>query len=206
VATYRDAFDLARRLLGDPAGEKFKEGTLLPLMAEAQRRVQGELSRNGMPILRGIQLVTVPDGTTSLTLSTTPALNSNFICPIELEEKIGGTTGRYIPMTKDERLLPDIDQTSLLRWWNWRGQELLLVGATRDVDVRISYEKELTAPSLMTDTIPIIGAVSALAYGTAMLAGGKFTDEFLAAVDRLISPEIKANQYKPVRRLPYRLR
>jgi hypothetical protein len=208
MATYRESFNLAQRLLQDPLGLKWKEGALFPFIVEALRACQRRCAENGMQILRDIQLVTLSQGTTSIGLTGGPPnLDSDFVLPWQLEEKIGGTTGKYQPMDKDENLLPDVDQTSRLRLWNWRGGAILFIGATRAVDIRISYEKELTAPQFLTETIPIIGAASAIAYKTAELAGASGQeDKFEDAIAGVISSEVRANQFKPVRRIPYRYR
>jgi hypothetical protein len=207
MATYREAFNLAQRLLGDPSGIKFKEGMLFPYIVESLRACQRRLAENGMQVLRGIQLVTVPLGATSLSLISVPPLNADFVLPWELEEKSGGNTGKFDPMERDERLVPDLDQTSRLRLWNWRGSTLQFVGATRAVDIRISYEKELPAPVFLTETIPIVGASSAIAYKTAAQAGYSEGDvKFEDAIGSIISSEVRASQWKPVRRIPYRMR
>jgi len=197
---------LAQRLLKDPSGIKFKEGTLFPFIVEALRACQRRCAENGMPVLRGIQELTLPANATFLSLTSTPALNSDFVLPWQLEEKIGGTTGKYQPLEKDENLLPDVDRTSRLRLWNWRGGSILFIGATRAVDIKISYERELTAPQFLTDTIPIIGAASAIAYKAAGLAGASTEANFEDAIAGVISSEVRANQFKPVRRIPYRYR
>lgn len=206
MATYREAFNLAQRLLQDPLGLKWKEGALMPFIGEAVRACQRRCAENGMQILRAIQDVQIPQAATSIGLATVPALNADFILPWQIEEKIGGTSGKYQPMDKDEQLLPDVDQTSRLRLWNWRGGSILFIGATRPVDIRISYERELTAPQFLTETIPIIGAVSAIAYKSAALAGASTEDSFEDAISGVISSEVRANQWKPVRRIPYRWR
>jgi len=206
MATYRESFNLAQRLLQDPLGLKWKEGALMPFIIEGLRACQRRCAENGMQILRGIQLVTIPQAATSISLITAPALNADFVLPWQLEEKLGGNTGKFQPMDKDENLLPDVDQTSRLRLWNWRGGSIRFIGATRAVDIQISYEKELTAPLALTETIPIIGASSAIAYKAAELAGAKTADQFEDAIAGVISSEVRANQFKPVRRIPYRWR
>ena len=207
MATYRESVKLAQFLLGDPLGMKWKEGALMPFLVEALRACQRRCAENGMQILRAIQTVQIPASTTSIGLLTVPALASDFVCPWELQEKIGGTTGKYHPMEKDENFLPDVDVQPRLRLWNWRGGFITFVGSNRAVDIQISYEKELAQPSALTETIPIIGAMSAIAYKTAELAGyAPGLALFEDSIGSVISSEVRANQYKPVRRIPYRLR
>lgn len=207
MASYREACSLAQRLLADPLGLKWKEGALMPFLVEALRACQRRCAENGMQILRGIQDVQIPANATSIGLLTVPALATDFVLPWELAEKLGGTTGKYQPMTKDENLLPDVDRTAMLRLWNWRGGAILFIGATRAVDIRISYEKELTAPAALTETVPIIGAASAIAYKAAELAGAAgMSDRFEDAIASVISSQVRADQFQPVRRIPYRNR
>jgi hypothetical protein len=190
--------------LQDPLGLKWKEGALMPFIIEALRACQRRCAENGMPLLRGIQELTVPANATFLSLTSTPALNADFVLPWQLEEKIDGTTGKYQPLERDENLLPDVDRTSRLRLWNWRGAQIMFIGATRDVTVKVSYEKELTAPSFLTDTVPIVGAASAIAYKAAALAGAAGAeDRFEDSIASLISSQVRADQYKQVRRIPY---
>ncbi len=208
MATYREAFELARRILGDKSGVIYKEGGLFPMLFEASRKCQRTAAENGMPILRGTQLLTLPQGTTVVSLTSTPALAADMVLPWEVEEKDGGSAGHYQAMRSDTNLLPDVNQSSFLRKWNWRGGQLQFIGATRNVDIRINYERELAGPALLTDPIPIIGASSAIAYYTAFLTSGK-PDHYQLyedAIHSVIASQVRADQYAPVRRIPYRYR
>jgi len=206
LATYREAFNLAQRLLKDPSGLKYKEGTLFPFIVEALRKCQRSLADEGTAINKGTQAITLPQGATVLSLTTVPALASDFVIPWELEELRSGTTGQFQEMTGPVHgLLPNVTPTSFLRKWTWRNGQLLFIGATRDVGIRISYEREIPAPLVLTETIPIIGGTSAIAYYAAFLAGENTNHLPLYedAIWSLAHKEVRASQYQQVRRIPY---
>lgn len=206
MALYRESFELARRMLGDTAGLKFKEGTLFPYLVEALRATQRALAEEGTAINKGTQTLTLPQGATVLSLTTVPALSADFVIPWELEELRGGTTGHYQEMTGPVHgLLSDVTPTSFLRKWTWRNNQLIFIGATRDVGIRISYEREIPAPAVLTETIPIIGGSSAIAYYTAFLADQNAARKanFDQAVWQLSHKEVRASQFQQVRRIPY---
>jgi hypothetical protein len=193
-------------MLGDAPGLKFKEGTLFPFIVEGLRATQRALAEEGTAINKGTQVVTLPQAATFLTLTTTPALSTDFVLPWEIEELDGGTTGRYREMTGPEHgFLPDVAPTAFLRKWTWRNGQLQFIGATRAVGIRISYEREIPVPLVLTETIPIIGGSAAIAYYAAYLHAptGPYKENFDRAIWQLAHKEVRASQFQQVRRIPY---
>lgn len=206
MSTHREVYELARRFLKDPSGIRFHEGTLFPFMTESNRMLQRKLAGAGLQVFIAEVEITVPQGTTSLSKTTTPALPTNFIVPWILKEKSDGVTGRYLPMEKKLRGLPDSDPVGRIYFWQWAANSLKLKEANRDTLVWIEYEQELPDISKLTDPVYISGSVGALAHGTAMLVDGSHAVEYEAAAELLIDSDVRASQVGPVRGIPYRHR
>ena len=71
-----------------------------------------------------------------------------------------------------------------MRQWEWREDEINLIGATQSITIRVRYEKVLATLVLGTDPVQIRSATDALGYATAALAARSRSARALA-VDRL---------------------
>lgn len=145
--------------------------SLLPILNKAYKDIQGELINNGVSVAREkSSALTLAANTTSITLTSSPALPSNLLYPIKLDEKFSGQDDTfYIPM-EEKTWEPDISQTERLNYWAWRDNEIKLVGATGTTLVRIKYwasKDEFDDPN---SEIGIIDAASYLAARTAAIA------------------------------------
>jgi len=199
-------YELSRRFLGDREGTVWKEGTLFPYITEAYRSLQRKLAENGHQIFIAETEITVPASTTSLTKATTPALPANLVVPWLMKERENGTTGKLQRMTRRIQDLPEPDPGDRIRFWKYAGNVLKLVPSNRAVNVWLEYEAELADVTKLTDPILISGAVGALAHGTAMLVDGSHAEEYMADVAELENADLRANQFAPVRPIPYRHR
>jgi hypothetical protein len=54
--------------------------------------------------------------------------------------------------------------------WEWREDQINLIGATQSITIRVRYEKVLATLVLGTDPVQIRSATDALGYATAALA------------------------------------
>lgn len=126
--------------LNDPSGSVFTDSKLLPLFKEAYGYLQTDLQENGLQCSNG-----VADGIIVKTGKTTlPYLPGDFAWPIDLEERLSGSSDLYQPMV-NRRWIPSVLQTDKLIYWDWNGEFINFVGATTDRDIRIKYLKDFPA-------------------------------------------------------------
>jgi hypothetical protein len=227
VATsrYSDAGDvlgLVRALLNDPNAVIWNDAALFPFLNAAYRSLQEELAINGVTVMTtyadlDLPLVTL-DGTTTapnparIADDTDPQLPTDLVVPYRLEERATGTDDVFVPMEKITGAMPNFDPMAYLRIWKWEADQILLIGATQAVTVRIEYERALPGLSQESDPIEIPYANRSLAYEVAALAARSRGARDLAldmeqAADRtrqrIVERYTRAEQYKARRKKPY---
>ena len=108
--------------------------------------------------------------------------------------------------------LLNLQPSTYLRLWEWREDEINLIGATQGATVRIRYEKVLPQLTLGTDPVQIRSATDPLAFATGALAARSRGARALAqdllgtaqmATEKLIERYIRPEQFKARRRRPY---
>jgi len=78
---------------------------------------------------------------------------TDLVVPYRLEERATGSDDVFVPMEKITGAMPNFDPMAYLRIWKWEADQILLIGATQAVTVRIEYERAL--PSLSQESDPI---------------------------------------------------
>ena len=201
----------ARILLNDVAAANFTDAVLLPFLRKAYRELQQNLVDNGISNNREQSATTtIPAGTTAWTFSSSPALPSTLLYPIQMKEKISGADDSTLVDMIQENWVPDIAQTSKLVYWAWIDSQIRFVGATADVPVQLRYFESLGAITDATTNITILDSETFLASRTAalaaMYAGGNPTratalqQDAITALDLLLGTAVKERQSMPVRR------
>jgi len=151
-----------------------------------------------------------------LTSTTPPILPRNLVVPDELwEAKLGGLNQDFYRVTGPTQI-PNTMQGPTLGYWDWRENEIILLGSTADRLLRIDYWGDLEnfqAPAIATQAVLIDGAVNAISKlccyhiavsrGQHELAAGFAADAELEIND-IINVELKQQQQQPQRRLPIR--
>ena len=227
VATtrYSDAGDvlgLVRALMNDPNAVIWNDAALFPFLNAAYRSLQEELAINGVTVMTTYADVDLPlvtlDGTTTapnparIADDTDPQLPTDLVVPYRLEERAAGSDDIFVPMEKITGVMPNFDPMAYLRIWKWEADQILLIGATQAVTVRIEYERALPSLSQESDPIEIPYANRSLAYEVAALAARSRGARDLAldmeqAADRtrqrIIERYTRAEQYKARRKKPY---
>ncbi len=211
-----DALNLARALMNDVAGVVFTDALLFPFLNSAYRELQRELAENGVNTLTEDMQLDLPltNGVTPTTLSdvTTPQLPTDLVVPFMLWEQVTGSEDLFVPMEKVTGGLPNFQPSGYLRIWEWISDSINLVGATQPITVKIRYEKLLPQLMLGTDPIQIRASTDPLAYGVAALAARARGSRALAidmasaseqAINQLIDINVRPEQYKGRRRMPY---
>jgi hypothetical protein len=174
---------LVRSLLNDAAGNLFTDAVLLPYVNSAYRKVQRALANieSGSFLSDNVLLVVTAvaqadaSAQVSITDATAPPnqLPTDLLVPMKLWERASGSSDDFIEMTDltGHDGLPSEPQTQMLRYWEWRADGLYFLGATRDTQIRLRYQKSY--PDLTDATSPVLvrHAQEAIAYAAAAMAG-----------------------------------
>jgi len=174
---------LVRSLLNDAGGNLFTDAVLLSYVNSAYRKVQRALANieSGTFLTNNVLLV-VPalaqadaSAQVSITDGTAPPnqLPTDLLVPMKLWERANGSSDDFIEMADltGHDGLPSEPQTPMLRYWEWRANGLYFLGATRDTQIRLRYQKSY--PDLTDATSPVLvrHAQEAIAYAAAAMAG-----------------------------------
>lgn len=151
-----------------------------------------------------------------LTATAPPVLPANLVVPdILWEAKVGGGNDEFYQLI-GPTAIPNTAQSNTLGYWDWYDNEIRLLGATEDRQLRIDYWGDITnfqSPAVPSQAVLIEGAVNAISFlvcsyiavsrGQHELAAG-FAGQGNAEIEDLINVELKQQQQQPQRRLPYR--
>jgi hypothetical protein len=174
---------LVRSLLNDAAGNLFTDAVLLPYVNSGYRKAQRALAnvQSGSflsdNILLVVPAISVVDASAqvSITDATAPPnqLPTDLLVPVKLWERANLSSDDFSEMTDltDHDGLPSEPQGAALRYWEWRTDGIYFLGATRDTQIRLRYQKSY--PDLTDATSPVLirNAQEALAYAAAAMAG-----------------------------------
>jgi hypothetical protein len=202
----------AQALLNDAAATRFTNAKLFPYTKKAYRELQRKLMLAGSPNVKEITaVIDVAANATDLGAGQ-PA---DLLIPISMEERPDGSSGLFTPMVERE-WEPNENRTNTLRYWTWREELIVFLGATAAVEVKLLYRKGL--PALANDTtsnILISDAVTFLAARCAALAamyiGGDtaravaLQEDANVALEEMIDLIMQKNQSLPARRRPFRV-
>jgi len=165
IPTVEQVLLLTASLLGDPSQRKFTNAKLQPFFELAYEELTGEMARYFLPKQKRSTTYQLTANTTSLTPAT--ASISNFGELILLEERAYGSADLY---TKVEAVdaLPQRLATDRLAEYEWSNDQFNFIGATQNIQLRITYLDSGVAPT--TGSVGIDGSKNYLAHRTAALA------------------------------------
>lgn len=160
-----------RALLGDLDAQLYKDSFLVTYVGMAQSQLDAFLASKGVARYRKEALLTVPAGTTELTLTTTPALPADFVHAVVLHERPSGSTkaSDWVGMRRVKDDLPNLEAGETLGLWNEQGGAIRFVGATTARQIQLDYMCVPAEVALPGDTLPMANSAEALAYLTAFL-------------------------------------
>jgi hypothetical protein len=174
---------LVRSLLNDAAGNLFTDAVLLPYVNSGYRKVQRALAnvQSGTFLTDNVLLV-VPavaqvdaSAQVSITDATAPPnqLPTDLLVPVKVWERANLSTDDFMEVTDvtDHDGLPSEPQGQTLRYWEWRADGLYFLGATRDTQIRLRYQKSYPDFTDATSPVLIRNAQEAMAYAAAAMAG-----------------------------------
>lgn len=220
-----DVFALARSLMNDPNGILWTDKRLLGFMESSYRSLQEILATSGVSVMRAtvdidIPLVDVPGqpytplapNPPRIADDTDPQLPTDCVVPWVMQERAMGSTDVFSPMEKLIGPLPSFQPLPFLRVWKWEADEILLVGSTAPVTVRLTYERALPKLGTINDPVLIPHATGSLAFELAALCARSRGQRALAQDmeqaasskrDALVNRYAHAEQFKPRRKKPY---
>lgn len=143
----------------------------------------------------------VPANTRAMSLTSTPALPTGFVEPIEMWEQIPGASFWTAMRKVTDHLPMNATQANLNGLWKWENQQVYLPGATGTVNLRFAYIFKLTPLSLPTDAVAIADLVNPLSYFAASLAlnGNEFYEKKgFDALYRISGMDSQVKQQTPV--------
>lgn len=160
----------ARTYLNDDAASVWSDAALIPKAQEAHRELQTMLWGCGSPVVRA---TSEPILVNSGTLDITSSLPADLMTPFFLSEydDISQTPANAVPMT-EKYYIPNIAQTALLTYWSWQQEKLLLLGATANRNVLVTYRREIPIPQATTDSVGILFGELYIGARTAAIAHG----------------------------------
>lgn len=229
---------LIQDLCNDPQGQLYSAAFCLQSINSAARYVARELRNRGKTTLIEDEfLVTIPAVLASdptqqvyltfngiagnVTPAANPALPANLVEPLRLWERPSGIVPPSQLMVMrdvtDEGGLPKRLQSSRLREWEWRQDQICFLGAMQAIDVIMRYN---AAPNIfvvdqngnMTGALADLDSLDATGYYAASQLlpkrGGfqlaeQYRNEAAALVEQLATSTTRTEQLAPVRMKPF---
>lgn len=220
--TAGDVLDLVRSLMNDPNGVLWTSALLFPFLNSAYRGMQEALATTGISVLQNYAEIDLPLTTAhGATLApnppriaddTDPSLPADCVVPFTMEEMATGSSDVYVSMEKIVGPLPNFAPLQYLRIWKWEADQILLIGATQPITVKITYERALPALSQDSDPVLIPSSANGLAFAVAALAARSRGARDLAidmeqaannSREALVNRHVRAEQCKARRKRPY---
>lgn len=165
IPTVEQVLEYSAALLGDPSQRKFTNAKLLPFFVLAYEEMTTEMARYHLPKRKRVTTYPLTAGTALLSPAT--AGIGSFGELIVLEERPYGSSQIYTKIQPVDSL-PQISATDKLLYFEWIDDSFKFIGATGDIDLRITYFGSGEAPS--TGTTGVDGCRNFLAYRTASMA------------------------------------
>ena len=223
-------------LTNDPAISPFTQ----PFLGSSIRELYRELRNVGQPTLvkdnvivsgltpvNGANGLGQPDPATQVYLGFGGyfdglTINSNLVLPSDVlymervSERQTNSGNSFVPMTQDQSGLPSRPQMQTLAEWEWRNDNIWMVGSTQLVDIRMRYWCAL--PQFFSSTldfdstyVPILDCTDAVAYKTAvkyaqMLGSpglAELKDEAKNQMFQLKNANVRRTQATDYQRIPY---
>lgn len=205
-----DCFSRARAVLNDNNAILYGDSRLLPYLVMAYDELQQELALNEVPVLSEVStILDVAAGAV-----TVPAI-SDMVKPVELGERADGTNDLFEDMTEKPWEPEELPGTKL-RYWVWREEQIQLIGATTNREVKVKYKKSLSPLTGPGSIVAVSNAKNFLGVRCGALAA-RYIGENPSRADQLdvladeelqtvLGTSAKDRQSMPVRRQRNRYR
>lgn len=220
MATPAQIIATVAALQNDSAQDVYTNAACLPYLNMAMRALQEEFQLNDIPVFEDVSAILEVDaGVDAIGFATTPALPSNLVEIKQLWES-PRDLNQFLPMQRRDFLphyLETDTMTSNFGIWAWISEEIRVIAASADNDLKLDYLKTrfatVTIGTINTD-IGVINSQSYLEFKTAalcsMFIGENETraqvleSQAQIALDRVLGVNIKGRQSIRTRRRPFR--
>lgn len=209
MSTFQDVANHARNVyLNDASSGIYTDARMLYWLKAAQAELIDHLGIVNDQIFREITAVSYTANAATLTVS-------GLGRPVYLEERPATSTSVTDYRRIDERMWElGEESTENLRYWSWREEAISVLPATTNRTVRAYYDKTITLPAAMGDSITSESWFDYLAAQASYLAsafGGNnptraamCKQEAEGHLDQIQRLSVKKMQSTPVKRRPYR--
>ena len=201
-------------------GAVFTDPVLIPYVNSGYRSVRRALSMAGTPnfvtddnyfVIPAVVTVD-PSADVPFTDATIPQLPVDLLEPVEIFERLNGSTDDFIQMENltSHGGLPSVPQGATLGFWEWRTDGIFFRGSTNTQQIRLRYKRTLldlvdgTSQVLIPDAqdcIAFLGAAEA-----ALARGSPLAEKWAAAgedgLEKLIGAATRNQQNSIFRRRP----
>jgi len=186
--TAGEIMDSAAALMNDVAKQNYSYVVQIPYLKIAIKDLRKKLQLANIPITNETSAaLAVLTGTTVIGFTTTPALPSDLVEIQKLWERFS-SSDPFVGMTRKDSLPHYLEGEPSNRFqiWAWESNEIRLIAANRDNELKIDYIQETIDLSTLNQnsTIGIINADSYLHFRTAALCA-EFVAENKARADDL---------------------
>lgn len=209
----------AAALLNDPARTTYTYAALVPYLNMALQELQEYFELHNAAVTDQVSsVINIPTGSTVISYNAVgqPALPNDLIEPLQLWERPEGDDP-FVPMTRKEFLPHFLEGTpiSQIVYWAWQSNEIRLLPANQDNDIKIDYTRNIFTPAVdESSIINVVNGQTFLEYRTAGLAA-EFIERNLGsanslnmyadlAKDRATGITVKSKQNIMTRRRPFR--
>ena len=214
----------AAALMNDVARSIYTYPIQIPYLNMALQELQEFFELNNIPVTDAFTSspIDVPAGASAIGYEPTvpvvgtPYLPDNLIEPKIVWERQDGIDP-YIQMTRLDylpRYMEGVDISQFLNYV-WQSQEIRVLPATQDIQIKIDYIRNLFEPFVdETDEVSVVNVITFLEYRNAGLLA-EFVEEnkvradslnsdAVSALDRAIGIGTKGRQAISIRRRPFR--
>jgi hypothetical protein len=146
--------------LNDPNQTLYTNAVLLPYAQDAGDELQAELELNGVLVLETISAIIVVPQITNfvpgqfVSLAQLNLLPADMLEPQTLKERLSGSPDMFLPMVR-RMWTPDILPTDFLRYWDYRNEDIFLLGCNNTQDVLIEYLQRRININSITDPVNV---------------------------------------------------
>lgn len=163
-----DITPLSAAKLNDASQLTYTDNVLLPFVKMAWEELKLELVLTGnLRVMERSSILVLPIGQTDLVDAGIQP--SGMLEPLRLWERLNGSSDNFLPMRRLQ-WEPQIQATDSLRYWDYRKQHIITVGATTTRDVQIDYLEALIDITSTGDTLDVNHCKMFMIFKTASFA------------------------------------
>lgn len=223
--TGANIMDISAALMNDAGKAVYTYAAQSPYLRLALQELRELYELNNIPVTQATSaVIQINAGTTVIAFNaagtpTNPKLPDDMVEPGQLWER-NRNINPYIPMTKRDYLPHDLEgvNTNDFVYYTWNSQQIEVLPANQDNDIKIDYIKQLFPDAGATvdqnTQINVVNAMTALQFLTAGLlaefiernesSAQSFNAQAILALDRAVGIGVKGKQNIQTRRRPFR--